>query len=348
MMIRRIKKQMRVDLFCIFLTLFVFIECKTKVRELKHLFGGENAVWSESIYMRGQRPSTGEKLTELHVIEYVNTLRKNRIKYAYLFAGPYGVDGRLPEYAFSETAIYSVNLMKELYPGIVILPWVGGLQNKTVYLGDSLWVKNALEDTQKLIRVLDIPGVHVDFEFILSGDRYLDKTINPERPGERIMYGHHVNEFHRMLRELLPDAFISSVVVATSPDTKPWKRKTTLEELNELVQYIDQLSFLYYDTHINDQQVFEDNCLKLIQDIQTLKKNRDIQYLVAIGTFLNVPELQGYRNLEIENIPNSLETIKKSIVQIDTTRQLVDGIAIYSEWTTDKTEWQQFYKHWMN
>lgn len=327
--------------------LHIFMYCKPDSGKFEHLFGHENAVWSESIYMRGQRPSTGEKLTEQHLVQYANTLRKNKLKYAYIFAGPYGVDGRLPEYAFSETAILSVNRLKELYPEVVILPWIGGLQNKTVYLGDSSWVCNALEDTQKLVETLDIPGVHVDFEFILPGDPYLEKTVNPEKPGEREAYGHYVNEFHRKLRQLLPRAFISSVVAATSPDTKPWKKKTTMEELNVMVQYIDQLSFLYYDTHIHDQRTFEDNCLKLMQDIRTLKEVRDIQYLVAIGTFVNVPELQGYRNLEIESIPNSLKTIKNSAVQVDTTLQLVDGIAIYCEWTTDKKEWRQFYRHWV-
>lgn len=148
------------------------------------------------------------------------------------------------------------------------------------------------------------------------------------------------------LRDLLPDAFISSVVIATSPDTKPWKRKTTLEELKVLVQYVDQLSFLYYDTYIHDQKTFEENCAYLLNDIKTLKQTNDIQYLISIGTFVNVPELHKYRNLEIEAIPNSLENIKKQAFLVDSTQQLVNGISIFCDWETDESEWKQFYRYW--
>ncbi len=334
--------------FLYFVVFALLIACTPQERYPEGLFGQENAVWTESVYFRGHRPSTGELISNRNIEDYAQTVKENNVKYAYIFSGPFGIDGHLPGYAFSQTAINSVKHLKRLYPEIVILPWIGGLQNKTVYLGDSLWVANALKDTQKLIEVLDIPGVHVDFEFILSGDPYLEQTVNPEKPGDREMYGHNVNEFHRKLRELLPTAFISSVVIATSPDTRPWKRKTSMDELHTLVKYVDQLSFLYFDTHIHDQQVFEKNCVDLIRDIQILKRAKEIQYLVAIGTFLNVPELQEYRNLKIESLPNTLKTIKQSAVQVDSVNQLVDGISIYSDWATEKKEWREFYKYWVD
>ncbi len=333
--------------FFIFTIFILIIGCKPEERYPDGLFGQENAIWTESIYFRGRKPSTGEKLTEKHIDEYAKTMEENRVKYAYIFSGPFGMDGRLPEYAFSETAINSVNRIQKLYPELIILPWVGGLQNKSVYLGDSLWVENALEDTERLIEVLEVPGVHVDFEFILSGNPYLENTVNPEKPGDLEIYGHNVNEFHRKLRGRLPMAFISSVVVATSPETKPWKRKTSLDELHTLIKYVDQLSFLYFDTHLHDQGLFEENCVELIRDIQTLKKSRDIQYLIAVGTFLNVPEIQEYRDPKIESIPNTLNTIKQSIIQVDTLNRLVDGISIYSDWATDENEWRDFNRYWI-
>ncbi|WP_192346758.1 O-antigen ligase family protein [Algoriphagus sp. Y33] len=311
------------------------------------LFGQDNAIWTEGIYLRGENITTGEKLTDLHIIKYAKTLKKYHVKYAYLFAGPYKEDGHLPEYPFSKTAIRSVKLLKEHYPEIVILPWIGGVQNKTVYINDSSWVKNAVEDTKLLVETLSVPGVHVDFEYIIPGDSFLDRNIKKEKIGDREMYGEHVNNFHKQLRSKLPEAFISSVMVATSPESSPWKRKFSLEELQKLTQYIDQLSFLYYDTQINDQETFQRNCTALIQDIKTLKAINDIQYLVAIGTFVNRPELQKYRNMEIENVPNSLNTIKTSSFQIDPSNKLVDGIAIFCDWETNLQEWNQFYVNWV-
>lgn len=313
--------------------------------EEKPKLGQHNAVWTETLYLRGENPTTKAILTEKNIEDYANTLKKNNVKYSYLFAGPYEKNGHLPDYAFSKRAIDTVKSLKKYYPEIVILPWVGGVQNKTVYLGDPGWVKNALADTEKLIRVLKIPGVHIDFEYILAGDPYLDTTINKEKPGDLESYANNVNEFHRKLRRRLPKAFISSVVLATSPDTKPWKRKTTVDELKVLTKYVDQLSFLYYDTTLKDQKIFESNCASLVKDIQLLKESKNenkTQYLIAIGTFVNLKELHKFRDLEIESIPNTLQTIKKA----DPTGKIVDGIALFCDWQTDESEWKQFYQHW--
>lgn len=310
--------------------------------------GQENAIWSESVYLRGYHPSAKHvRLTENDIIRHAETLKKNNIKYTYLFAGPFGSEGFLPDYAFSDTAINSVKLLKHYYPEIVILPWVGGIQNKTVFLDDSIWVKNALSDSKRIINTLSVPGLHFDFEFILPGDEFLDRT---EVQGGSIgidMYGNNVNDFHKKFRALMPDAFVSSVVVATSPDTKPWKRKTTMDELKVLTKYVDQLSFLYYDTFLSAQTEFEENSIFLVKDIQSLKKNApDVQYLVSLGTFINALELQKYRNIDIENIPNSLKTLRKSIQKVSPEEQIVDGISIFCNWETDEKEWKQLYNNW--
>jgi len=106
-------------------------------------------------------------------------------------------------------------LLKKYYPEIVILPWVGGVQNKTVYLDDSTWVSNAINDTKRMISTLRVPGVHVDLEFVLAGEPVLDALMNKEKPGDKDVYPGNVNLFHKKLRDALPNAFISSVVVAT-------------------------------------------------------------------------------------------------------------------------------------
>lgn len=336
---------MRRILFAFLTILFLSqIACKTDSKNEKAI--PNNAIWGESIYMRGYQPTTYDELTDDAVEEYAELLKANHIRYAYLFAGPYGKDGHLPSFAFSDTAKRSIQLLKKYYPEIQILPWIGGIQNHTVYIGDSSWVNNALTDTKKLVEDLGVPGVHVDLEFIVKGEPYLQPVIDNEKPGDMQSYPTNVNIFHRRLRELLPNAFISSVVVADLPDTRPWKRKTSFEDLRTLVKYIDQLSFLYYDTHINNRELFSKNCVNLLKIIKNLNDERDIQYLVAIGTFINAPELHKYRDMSLENIPNTLAVIKQSAKEVDPNRQLVDGISIYCDWETNRTEWQEFRENW--
>ncbi len=311
------------------------------------LYGQENAIWAESKYLRGYRPSSGEKLRKEDIEEFTELLRENKIKYVYLFAGPYDKKGFLPDYAFAETAINSIREFKHRSPNLVMLPWVGGIQNKTVNLSDSVWVDNAINDTKRLIDVLQVPGVHIDFEYILKGDAFLDKSIESEKPSDLKSYGSNVNQFHVKLRQAIPKAFISSVVVATSTDTRPWKRKTSLEELKKLVPNVNQLSFLFYDTAIDSQRVFEKSCIEQLQDIKELRKyTTDTQFLMSIGTFVNRIELQKYRNLDIENIPNTLTIIKSSSQKVDSISKLVDGVSIFCEWETETREWEEFRKHW--
>ena len=330
--------------------LLFFVGCTQSINEVKsHLYGQENAVWTESLYLRGYRPNTKRKLIEKDIETFALTLKSNKIKYAYLFAGPFQKDGHLPSYPFSEDAKNSVIKMQRLYPELIVLPWIGGIQNKTVFLEDSTWVDNALKDTKRLVERLGVPGVHIDFEYIVNGNRFLDYHLNRKNKSDDSYYGFNVNSFHEKLRILLPDSFISSVVVSTAPDTKPWKRKTTFKELSVLVKHVDQLSFLFYDTKINDKEIFQNNCIYQINDMHYLKRvNPNIQLLIAVGTFVNEPALREYRDLDVENIANSLNVIRNSVNKVSPSKRIVDGIAIYSDWETEEKEWKNFRKLWVD
>jgi hypothetical protein len=328
-----------------FATLLIFTSSCNDADLLLH--GQENAVWSESIYLRGYKPSTNQILTDSLIYDYCETISKFGIKNIYLFAGPFRRDGHLPPYPFSPIAVQNIQKIKKKIPSVRILPWIGGVQNQSVFLNDSSWVTNALNDTKKLIEVLKVDGVHLDFEFILNNDTLLSSALEKEKPGDWESYGKNVNSFHRQLRKLVPQAFISSVVVPPLSDTKPWKRKTSMEELDPLVSEIDQISFLFYDTDIHEPKTFQANCDQLINVIQSLKKKHQrVQYLVAIGTFVNEPRLWHYRDLEIETISGTINAINSSLKKNSNGETIIDGMAIFCDWKTDAQEWNEFYKNW--
>lgn len=332
-------------LFFKIVCLWILFGCHSSEVGMEKL-GQSNAVWTESIYFRGYQPTSKERLTEEKIRNLAKTLKQNKILYTYIFAGPYDDFGNLPAYAFSDTAVNTVRLLNKYYPELNILPWIGGVQNETVHLEDSIWVKNAIEQTKNLIAILNVPGIHMDLEYILTEDKFFNSFGSSKEYINQENYGEYVNMFHKRLRDTLPDAFISSVVVPDLPNTKPWKRKTTSDELNVLVQYIDQLSFLYFDTQINDRKEFETNCGVLIQEIDGLHDIKKIQYLISIGTFINEPQLHKYRNMDIENIPNTLKTIKDQLAQINPDRSIISGISIYCDWETDDEEWKEIYDNW--
>lgn len=304
-----------------------------------------NAVWSRSLFFKGYANTTGEPLTMSDIQEFANTLKANRIEYAYIFSGPFNSDGTLPDWAFSDLAIQSIQEIKKWYPEVKLLPWVGGVQGRTVFLDNQSWRERALASTKKLVETLKVTGVHFDFEKLHNPKAY-DEPIPADPWGDS--YAEGLIQFHKDVRSILPELYVSSVVVSTAKDTRPWKRKHSKKELEELFPLVDQISFLYYDTSIKDQEIFKSN---LLEQLRTIKEIQDStgsnpETLIAIGTFINDPSLRQYRDLHIENIPNSLETLKLSIVEMNMHEPIVDGIAVYCEWQTDEEEWRQIREHW--
>jgi len=228
---------------------------------------------------------------------------------------------------------------------LVLLPWVGGVQDMTVNLSDENWTTNAIDATVDLVKVLDVVGVHVDFEYILDQDSFLRGSIRSERWGTESDYGSGVLSFHRRLRKHLPKSFISSVILPPLELTVPWKRKTPIGEIKELVKVVDQLVFLFYDTGLSKESDFRSSCIELMDLLQDLRSiSEDVQFLVAIGGFQNRRELHKYRSMKIENIPSSLKVIRESLDQSDA--DLIDGIALFCDWQMDSTEWTEFANHW--
>lgn len=137
----------------------------------------ENATWIKSTYFRDRDPITKKGHTPKDVEDLALRLKTNHIRYAYIFAGPYENDGHLPDYAFSRNAKESITILKRIYPEIKILPWIGGVQNKTVHLERTEWIKNAIADTTRLVKLMSVDGVHLDLEYIL----YLDSKFNQKK-----------------------------------------------------------------------------------------------------------------------------------------------------------------------
>jgi hypothetical protein len=257
-----------------------------------------------------------------------------------MFAGPYDSNGHVPDYAFSRTALSSVAQLKKLSPELVLLPWLGGVVNRTVFLGNPEWVTNAVADAARLIQVLEVPGVHINFEFFtyaIPGEAYpglagIDQYADDERA------------FFERLRAALPQAFISTVVESTAPSTKHWKRKKTFEEIAQLSLLVDQIAILFFDTSIKDKKQFGEAMHDQLEDIRrwkTMAPNKRIQFLLGIGTFVNKPELHPFRDLGVESIPNTLTTLQKLLKTQPDLIDTVDGLAIFAEWTTTAREWCQ-------
>ncbi|MBL9168786.1 MAG: hypothetical protein JNN07_13695 [Verrucomicrobiales bacterium] len=313
-------------------------------RELRA--GVENSVWAQSLYLRGYQPTTSKPLTPADLKRFCDTLRANKIKYAYLFAGPYDTNGMLPDYVFSPTARSSVETIRRDCPELILLPWVGGIVNKTVFIDDLRWVSNAINETSRLLKEQRFAGVHVNFEF------FTHQISDEFYPGLRGLdhYGEDEIQFFQALRKKLPSAFISTVAVSTSPMAVHWKRKNTFDEIRSISKYVDQIAILCFDTSISDRRVFKESLRLQVENIKAWKASaRGTQFLIGVGTFVNKAELWKFRDLEVESIANTSRTLQDVLNEPQPRETpLVDGLAIFAEWTTDETEWRQLRENWFD
>ncbi len=298
----------------------------------------ENATWIKSTFFRGSDPVTKRRLTPKDVEDLASKLKVNNIRYAYIFAGPYENDGHLPAYAFSQRAKESITILKRVYPELKILPWIGGIQNKTVYLERPDWVKNAIVDTVKLINEMPLDGIHLDLEYVL----YPDSKFNHKKLDIK-SYGIHWVDFHKKLRIALPKVFLSGVVVSTATGTKPWKHKHSLSEIKEIATVVNQLSFMFYETSLMEMKIYKANLKEQLLQIKDLKivNPHKSQFLIGIGTFTLEKNLQHYRDIGDENLPYTLKLLKELEHEINQKHPTIDGLAIYCEWMTKENEWVQ-------
>ncbi len=324
---------------------FVFIAACTDDFD-KGLIGNHHAIWSESIYLRGHRPSTQQVLQDGQCALYRKLLGRHGIRYSYMFSGPFSVEGFVPEYSYSDRAAESLSVFSRGKSNLLVLPWLGGVQNKTVFLDDPVWQANAVVSTRELVDSMGYSGVHIDVEFLLNSDSFIYSDISPLINYEQSFrrYDDDLISFHRRLREALQGYFISTVVVSTASDTRPWKKKISIEKVVELVKYVDQIVFLFYDTAIDSQEIFDKNCREQVEHLIALRKlYPNVQLLLAIGTFENHPALRKYRKIDIEIMENTVESINQALWELEAS-DIVDGLAIFADWTTSRDEWRRLRK----
>jgi hypothetical protein len=298
----------------------------------------QNALWSQSCYLRGEKPTSHERITLADVAVFADLLASHEIVNPYLFAGPYGTDGSVPAYASGAFARDALAILRERAPRARLQPWLGGLQNKQVRLQDPAWVARAVADTAALLERLGLEAVHVNFEYLLFG----------AAPDPAIAYPESFARFFAALRRALPRTFISTVIPSTAPDVHAWKLQHRAEEVLDFLPHVDQLAVLYYDTALHDAATYARNLDVQLDHFARWKAAARVELLVGTGTFVNEePAVRRYRDLTIENIPAALAVLRRAVDARRDRAPVVDGIAVFCDWETEPGEWEELRAGWL-
>jgi hypothetical protein len=203
--------------------------------------------------------------------------------------------------------------------GLQVMPWVGGILGKQVFLGSPEWRKAFVTSVASLL--YDYPafaGVHVNIEPVPTGSA----------------------DFLRLLQELrqaMPEGAALSVAAFPPPTIfHPFPRVHWQKEYFESVaQEVDQMVVMMYDTGLRLQKPYVHLMASWTKEVLAWAGVTD----VLLG--LPVYEDKGARNhfSRVENLPNALSGVHRGLLGPGAPPQGYRGIALYSEWEMDSAEW---------
>lgn len=284
---------------------------------------GNNALWLEHAWV-------GEEKTRAEIEELVRKLEDNDIGTVFLHSGPFEADGTIPPetYAF---APYFLEVAREFNAEIQYQAWLGQRRD-AINLDDKEVQHNVAKSAMIMSQLVGFDGVHFDVEPVWDGDLGFIDAL-------------------RESRELMPDDKVISVALAEFiPQSVIWLTekshdfKTYNSEVNYLnvAQYADQVVVMVYDTGLHSEWWYR----KLVAE-QTIWLSR---LLEGKQLFVGIPSYEDETrdsDFKVENIENGIIGVIDGLNNVRSEEENFEGVAIYSYWETDESEWETFKQYWL-
>jgi hypothetical protein len=206
-----------------------------------------------------------------------------------------------------------------------VMPWVGGVLGKQVFLESPKWRENFIRSIGNLLKTYpDFAGVHINIEPLPSGDQNFLKLLNE-------------------LRGSLPKGKALSVVAFPPPTIwQPfsevhWKRPY----FEEVSRKADQMVVMMYDTSIPFEKFYQYLMASWTKEILVWAGNTTV--LLGAPAYEDIGV--GYHDPKVENLKNALMGIHAGLASFSTLPKNYQGIALYSEWEMDENEWDYWRRY---
>ncbi len=249
------------------------------------------------------------------------TLRGHHITDVYPHLCPANRDGTLPGVDSAQA-----HRLLDGLPGIRILPWIGGIDGRTVRLHDPAWRASFARSAAELIERYPFAGIHLNIEPCPSGDE----------------------EFLTLLDELraaLPKGALISVAAYPPPTIlHPFRNVHWGEDYYRKVSMrSDQMAVMMYDTALRSEKLYIHLMRRWTRD--TLAWSSSKELLLGLPTYEDAGA--RYHVPRVENLRNALLGIHAGLLDLGTLPAHYQGVAIYCLWETDDDEWRYFEDHFL-
>jgi len=275
----------------------------------------QNAVWAQHAWSE-------QKHTPEEIRDFVETLGKNHIRYAYLHVGPLESDGRISPERYAQLSEF-LKVARMYSDRIMYIPWLGQIRNKLPL--DSLAVRtNIVNMTKIFVNDFNMSGVHFDIEPIVDNDSdflFLLEDVRKAIGSDKI------------ISVALSEYFPSSVIFVVRKFMHV-SDSLSREYLRKIDSLANQLVIMTYENSIRDGRFYR-YFLKneIIWLTNILKESKLIIGLPTYDT-----ESDTFHP-KAENIDFGLRGVIDGLSSWRSRREVFEGVALYGYWTTEKKEW---------
>lgn len=248
-----------------------------------------------------------------NISNLVAKLRAYGISDLFPHLSPADEKGNLPPIDDEQTELF-LNAAE----GLRIMPWIGGPWGTGARPWDRKWRTNFISQIEDLLhRHPRLAGVHLNIEPVPAGDTNLISLTAD-------------------IRAALPPGKILSF--AAYPPPTYWHQFPDVhweeDYFKAIAEHCDQIAVMMYDTGLANEKLYR----KLMSDWtrESLEWADPTQVLLGVPTYSD--EGVEYHFPEVENITNALLGIHAGLLHSRKPTNY-QGIAIYSNWVTDDSEW---------
>lgn len=285
---------------------------------------GHNAVWIGHEWV-------GQDKTESEVQQLVQTLQANQIDTVFVHVGPIETDGNVsPErYKYS---LGFVEKAKRFDENIKYQAWLGQLRYK-IDLEDPNIRHNITNLCLTLSQVIEFDGIHFDIEPVWDGDGAFIQLLEETR---------EVLSDEKLISVALAE-FIPSSVIWFTENVHQFENYSSEVNYENVAAHADQIVVMAYDTSIDYGWLYR----WLVKE-QTI---RVTDLLPNTEVFIGIPAYEDVKigfNPEVENIENGLKGIIDGLNNFRSNEDSFAGVAIYSYWTIDESEWDVYNDLWLD
>lgn len=247
-------------------------------------------------------------------------LKRNRIRDVYPHLCPSGANGDLPGVDEQQVARFL-----DHFSSFRVLPWIGGVFAQSARIEDAAWRERFCQGIVSLLaRHPRLAGIHLNVEPCPSGNEAMIKLLQE-------------------IRAVLPSDKILSVAAYPPPTLWQPSLEVHWEEsyFRSVATHADQLVVMMYDTGIPYRKPYVHLMTAWTREVLAWSEGRE----VVLGLPAYDDAGTGWHDPTVENLETGLAGVHAGLGR--TPPENYAGVALYSEWEMDASEWDYWSEHFL-